>query len=177
MATWPYFAGIIDGEGFLGVTWSYHRSTNRRSARNYRRAFTPNARIFVGMKRSASTDRLIEALREKAGMGTIWRGDCRGVPHVRLVITGWRTVGKMLRRLRPHMIVKADEADLLIEICDVMRDEMRRIKREKLGRSVGYSDPVILKIAGMADRLAAMHARQMPRKWTHERIRSVLAEE
>jgi len=73
------------------------------------------------------------------------------------------------------MIVKQHEALLLLSAMDVMDAEIARLRRERQGRKVGYSNETLIKIAEIGDQVSETHARQVPKKWTAEKVRSVLS--
>lgn len=93
-------AGLIDGEGCLGI---YNLGGRNR---------TPRATIRVAM-----TDRVaVERLREIFNAGTVTERPARGhrLPAFDWTVTAHREVGRTLHMLGPHLVVKREQAALLV---------------------------------------------------------------
>lgn len=116
IATLAYIAGLVDGEGCL------HAAVQKRlAARN-----VTGLRVdFTKCVTVQMTDRsVIEWLAEVTGVGTV----TRHAPSKRRCgtkpIWNWRILGagpivQFLRAIRPYLRVKAEQADMLIELCEL----------------------------------------------------------
>jgi len=103
--TAAYVAGLIDGEGCIGITVN-----NRRTKPTYQ------ARIDVGMSEKALP--LLEALRRQYGgslsktrestsaWGAAWRW----------ALTSRAETTPFLRAIKPHLMLKAEQADLALRL-------------------------------------------------------------
>lgn len=110
-----YLAGLIDGEGYVGVT----RAETSRSARTSRRGVSYRAMVSVAM-----TDRRpLDYGHQATGVGTI-RARKMG-PRDRRQAYNWNIWSQqatdLLAQLRPHLIVKAELADIVAEFQALMR--------------------------------------------------------
>jgi hypothetical protein len=110
-AQWAWLAGFIDGEGCLGI----YREKDPRKGATYS---APRASLQIVNTHYG----VIEHIRDFVGAGS--------VQHVRAVQKSnhndqWRymlrnngDLARVLRRVRPHLIVKAAHADLMLAFVE-----------------------------------------------------------
>jgi hypothetical protein len=121
---WAYFAGMVDGEGYLKIWHIKQNKVKRGYAREYRLA------IGLGNKEP------LEQMRAKLGMGKIyahyrqpdqteeslssydlrfWAGDCRVI----------------LPKIMPYLIQKKRLAEIMIQCLNSIREEEQILELEK----------------------------------------------
>lgn len=108
-----YFAGIIDGEGHVGL--------HARSGKKYVTSMVPVVEVKM-------TDKaVILALKERFG-GSFWMKK-PGLPHHK-VQWRWRvqdrTAGVVISALREFLIVKAKDADAIMDYLATSEERKRR---------------------------------------------------
>lgn len=113
-----YLAGLIDGEGYLGIA----RSRTSAAAKGCKRGISYRLMLSVKM-----TDiRPLEFAHRTTGVGTV-RVE-RRVEGQRLVY-GWdvwsRQAAELIRQIRPWLLVKGEVADLCLEFQAAMRSPGR----------------------------------------------------
>lgn len=96
---WAYIAGIIDGEGTVSV------------ALREPRYFRPHVTI------ATTTLALVEYF-ERFGFYGVFATNSDGRMYWRVTISGF-SVADFLRGALPHLIIKREHAELLIELCDL----------------------------------------------------------
>ncbi|MFH1726221.1 MAG: LAGLIDADG family homing endonuclease [Elusimicrobiota bacterium] len=96
-----YLAGLIDGEGTITLT------------RHHRNQF-PQPRVSI----SNNSLELLEWVRERLGCGNIIRRSPRKEHHGKSYVWQVQLAGsalKVLREIRPYLVLKRRHADLLLE--------------------------------------------------------------
>tara|TARA_R110002072_G_scaffold151470_2_gene300799 strand:- start:11040 stop:11474 length:435 start_codon:yes stop_codon:yes gene_type:complete len=127
----PYLAGLVDGEGSIGLY---------RTGGKY---FRPSLAIgMVGSKEQAVLQQL--ARLHGGQFRTEYRQDGQ-IVH-RWTLTTVKTIEPVLRRLIPHLLLKQDQAKLLLHWCHLpssmkhgeyatkISEELKHIKASTKGR-------------------------------------------
>jgi len=124
-----YVAGLIDGEGTISITRRKHRSNGR-----YNHNYVVYALIV-------NTDRrMLERARELIDGGTIQKHTevrperiarlGRTKPVYRLYMNP-NIVRWLLPQVIPHLITKRPQAELALEVSDVVRNQQGRLRDDK----------------------------------------------
>src|SRR3972149_172284 len=108
---YAYLAGLIDGEGWVGIT--------RRFDPRYRRGYWEMPIIDV-----ANTNKeVLEIVKERIGFGRIYsqaRGTSKPVHHLKFYPTNLR---KLLPHIAPYLVIKRDQAEKLARVLELTRTE------------------------------------------------------
>jgi len=100
-----YVAGLFDGEGSISILRHKSKQTNRG--------------FFLAPRVSLSnTDRRLEDLLEKLGFKIRWlkNGD-NSKPIAKYEMEGMNSILTFMERLKPYLILKQEQANLIIEFC------------------------------------------------------------
>lgn len=111
-----YLAGIIDGEGYIGIT----RSKTSVSAKGCKRGVSYRLLVCVKMVNPSA----LYFAQDVTGLGRVKNGTPRQNPKHRNVFTWevWsRQAASMLKQLKPYLLVKAEQADCAIRFQSIMR--------------------------------------------------------
>lgn len=105
-----YAAGVIDGEGTIGV-WRERRAKNSSGYR-YR----------VAMEVSNTNEKLIDWLQQRfGGFKAIVNAEREGCKR----LWKWRSttsvVLEIVKQLLPYLVLKQEQAELVIEFCELQR--------------------------------------------------------
>ena len=110
-----YAAGLIDGEGYVGVT----RTRTNKAAKGCRRGVSYRTMVTVSMtdmralkflQRVAGNGRFTKIKKQKRSHRQAWRW------------TLWsRQAANFLKLIRPYLVIKAEAADVCIAFQDAMR--------------------------------------------------------
>lgn len=109
--TEQYLAGLIDGEGYLGLLPVYKTGLKNK-------AFSPVIKIGMG---GIEAERIMYALKDRYG-GHVEHSyrSRRSDKHRDITIyiaKSRKTVAAILDDVAPHLLVKRDQAELLKEFC------------------------------------------------------------
>lgn len=139
-----YMAGIIDGEGSMGVYYvADHHYDNRRGRRSY----------FNSLSVSNTDKRLIDHLKSIWG-GSITTYANHGFKYSWIHRISWQSRSDLLNILNatlPYLVLKKEQAELMIQWCELR-------KRRKTHKA-GYTDEEI-KIAQQISNLASAKKRR-----------------
>jgi hypothetical protein len=111
-----YIAGLIDGEGYIALL-----PVRKKASKNL--TFTPTVKI--GMADDSNTALIMEYLLDKFG-GHIYRADrssqvrkdgTRKYNTITWTLRSKKSVGIMLEAIRPYLIIKREQSDLIVEYC------------------------------------------------------------
>ena len=127
-----WLAGLIDGEGTITVRYLKRRDGSRR--------YQPI--IVISNKER----RLLEKVQELIGHGRI---SSYGKYHIRrhpnwsqvyrLEIKGSRIVLEILQSVYPYLVIKRKQAELVMKICEINLQSMKKRKRnDELRELVKY---------------------------------------
>lgn len=121
---WAYFAGIVDGEGYLKIWRIKQNKVKRGYAREYRLAIELGDRVpleqmqlKLGMGKIYTHYKKNEN-KEVYGLGydlRFWAGDCRVI----------------LPKIVPYLIQKKRLAEIMIQCLNSIRDEKQILELEK----------------------------------------------
>lgn len=117
-----YIAGFVDGEGCIGL---HHKSD-----------IPSNGRISYGPYLAITNSDLpiLEWIQKKTRGGVIAKGIYNGVNAKDRNVLKYQVdqMTRILEYLRPYLIVKARQADLLLEYLKTKGERGRRIESEEL---------------------------------------------
>lgn len=118
---WAYVAGLVDGEGTIGIYEAGHQ-------------------IFLKLIVSNTSEALISWLHERFG-GSLAHHPARGRHKA-----GWQHVlyqhraAEVIARCRPYLVVKAAQADLALEFIGTTTfKKARRLDEEERARRRSYT--------------------------------------
>lgn len=111
----PYMAGVVDSDGHLGVHVNWYKVTSGKWADSKQPTYQPRCSV------KQLDPEAIEVFAEHFGGHSYV--DQTNVKGSRRPINIWQVhsaaTGRVLRVLRPYLRVKARQADLLLELCDL----------------------------------------------------------
>ena len=120
---YSYLAGIIDGEGTIRIGLS-----NKDSRGNVQKCFY--ASISVGM-----TDyKVIKLLSDTFGSSVRKESVLNRKLMFRWGTSGNKVVPKIIEKIIPYLIVKKEQAELVIKFCETFKDKQRNIKCSECGK-------------------------------------------
>lgn len=145
----PYLAGLIDGEGWIGVSRRLPTKKNRLSAPKY------SPRISVSMTDFGPVMLLAQFCDSEHTVYTRNRGDNKPI-HV-IDIENKKAVF-LLKEIRPYLIGKKEQADLVLELAD-LRTKSRNFRTKVVGTGIHGSSTNArghtYKIFGLSDEYIA----------------------
>jgi len=105
---WAYIAGILDGEGYVGILVK-----NPHPPSGSAQFYAPRVEIYNTHKG------LIEAIQKQAGglFCTIKRKHAKR-PQYHLLFHSLRSIATFLKEVMPYLIVKKPHAELLLKYCE-----------------------------------------------------------
>lgn len=114
-----WLAGIIDGEGYLGMIW--HK-------REYGSHFQIQPQIIIGL-----TDKKAIEIIDKIFPATLYEREEKGNQKKSWVyqLRKREKILELLRIIKPYLRIKIQQADLLIEFCKNRKHHKGYSEREK----------------------------------------------
>ena len=114
--TWAYLAGIIDGEGTISLTLINDKKRKREYLRPYILIGNSNPKLFEYLERRIVRGSITKSLKVDRKK-TVYRWQ----------ITDWQSIKLILRNTIPFLVLKWEQAELLLEFSERHHD-MRRTK-------------------------------------------------
>ena len=133
-----YIAGIVDGEGCLRIDKG---KTGKNGVRRTKYSVT------IGVANTCF--RLVKYLKAITGVGSILPIPRRGnrKPQIRWMVYS-QQAEDFLKQIRPWLLVKNRQADLLL----ACRDLNRQAIRDKSGKANKYKEKIFLQVKGLNKR-------------------------
>jgi hypothetical protein len=140
-----YLAGIIDGEGCIGIG-------RRRGATKKGRALYISPTLQV----SNTKQELLTWLADRYGGGVYFCRDKREKrkPHWVWIVAGQRAL-RAIRDARPYLLLKTEQADIVLSLprySTVERDKLGRIKKAMQPEDFAANENAVTKIAALNKR-------------------------
>lgn len=125
---WEYIAGIVDGEGSVGIIWRH---------RNFS-ALRPKGYLDPYIHISMCCEPVIRTIHKYAGIGSVYvenRRTKNNLTSYMYALNSFRDITTFLQQVYPYLIVKKQLASLLIEFC-----QHRMIAPRGTKRASSYTD-------------------------------------
>ena len=154
-----YIAGFVDGEGYFGLVRKMDSPSIKRKGRDnhYGYYYTPVLKI----SQVAKHDEVLQEICNFIGYGIFWRskknhwekhGKFNQNPVVSLEFRGMKRVIPIAKKLFPYLIVKKQQAGLIIKLEET-QVEINNANREEINkvRTDIYNQLKILNQRGLAE--------------------------
>lgn len=109
---WDYFAGFVDGEGYLALVRS-RRLTGDRKGESW--ITRPTIQVY-----QSSDPAVLHAMRDFVGLGVVYERKVHSPNHNRAWF--WKATGRALRpmlvELAPRLFIKKRQAEVMVQFID-----------------------------------------------------------
>ena len=105
---WAYFAGIIDGEGCVRIGWGNYRADGERTRKGFLQVGNTSKALVEWLKANVGGNYYVDtANRATAKTVYVWQINCRDA-------------AKALRKALPYLVIKREQAKLLISFAQTL---------------------------------------------------------
>jgi len=147
--TSEYLAGLFDGEGSFGLTWSMSKG------------FTPVPTITVCQKSSFRSDPLFVAINHKYGGSLKLNIRTEGSSIDRIHFRQRDELERLLNDILPFLVIKKTQAQIVLDIVYLLKE---------VKQGIPIKDEVMLRIFKMGKILDDFNQPKHPKKWTYEQL-------